>query len=204
MVLSNISFDETLGRIVLINGRSGSGKTTLLNVISGLGELTSGSICIDQVELQSLTQDERSQFRLTNMGIVYQSFNFLPGLSIYENCIIPALMLGLPNDEYDSRYHELAKSFQLDEIQSHMPTQVSGGELQRAAIVRALMNRPKLILADEPSGNLDTQNRDIIFQTFRDIVKSENVTVIMTSHDPVAKDIVDVTYSLDDGRLVHD
>ena len=203
-ILDNVCFSEDLNRCILINGRSGSGKTTLLNTISGINTPDSGTIDIDKTTVTSLSTDKRSAFRLNMMGIVYQSFNFLPGLSVYENCIIPALMLGTTKHLMNQRLAILAEKFKVSHVLDQLPMNVSGGELQRAAIVRALINSPTLVLADEPSGNLDTENRDIIFETFRSIVKQEAVLIIMTSHDPAAKDIVDQVYNLNDGHLNHE
>ena len=200
-VLNNVNFNESLKRCVLINGRSGSGKTTLLNVIAGLSPIDSGSITIQEQDITQLSLNDRSAHRLKTMGMVYQSFNFLPALSVYENCVIPALMLGTSKVEMDARVQDLAKSFRITHILNKLPASISGGELQRAAIIRALINKPKLVLADEPSGNLDTENRDIIFETFQQIVHSEDLLILMTSHDPVAKSVVDGIYELSDGCL---
>ncbi len=202
IVLKDICAEINPGEVILINGRSGSGKTTLLNLLAGLGNVDSGNILFNNKDITTLTMNERCKLRLSSFGIVYQSFNFLPSLTLKENILVPALMLGTPQKTYTERLDYLANLFSISHCLNQFLTTVSGGELQRAAIIRALINSPKVILADEPSGNLDTHQRDIIFATFNKIASLENVTIIMTSHDPHAKKNVNRILELNDGQFI--
>ena len=202
IVLKNICAEINSGEVILINGRSGSGKTTLLNLLAGLGNVDSGNILFNNKDITTLTMNQRCTLRLSSFGIVYQSFNFLPSLTLKENILVPALMLGTPKKTYTERLDYLANLFSISHCLNQFLTTVSGGELQRAAIIRALINSPKVILADEPSGNLDTHQRDIIFATFNKIASLENVTIIMTSHDPHAKKNVNRILELNDGQFI--
>ena len=161
----------------------------------------SGDIHYGETCFSALSSNDRALFRLDHMGVVYQSFNFLPSLSLKENIILPAVMAKRPHDDYLKDCHDLCEELGIADKQDAMPQMVSGGELQRATLVRALINQPDFIFADEPTGNLDTSHRDIIFDCFKRIVREKNVRVIFTSHDPKAKDIADTFIELHDGRM---
>ncbi|RAP29538.1 ATP-binding protein [Candidatus Marinamargulisbacteria bacterium SCGC AG-343-D04] len=200
-ILSNITFTIKKNSIVLISGRSGSGKTTLLHCLSGLISPQTGSIRFNSVDLCSISANERAKYRLANTGIVYQSFNFLPSLSIKENIILPAIMTNQPKTDYLNHCVQLCRELDIESTLHQLPQSVSGGELQRAALARALINNPKIIFADEPTGNLDTNNRNIIFNTFKKIRMEKNISIVFTSHDPAASTIADHTVFLDDGKI---
>ncbi len=201
-ILQNISFEIHPSSITLINGRSGSGKTTLIHCLAGLIVPQSGCIFFNSSNICEYSDDERAKYRLEQTGVVYQSFNFLPSLSIRENIHLPAILTGQTRKIYDNFCNELSEELGIINTLDQAPNSVSGGELQRAALVRALMNRPKIIFADEPSGNLDTANRDILFKMFIKIKEMRKTSIVFTSHDPEAKDIADQIIELDDGRLI--
>ncbi|RAP31854.1 peptide ABC transporter ATP-binding protein [Candidatus Marinamargulisbacteria bacterium SCGC AG-410-N11] len=200
-ILKNISFDIKKNVITLVNGRSGSGKTTLIHCLAGLILPQKGLIKIDNQEINKLSKNNRAKFRLKNIGLVYQSFNFLPSLSIEENIILPALLANQKKSDYLKKCEELTNQLGIQSIKKKMPYSVSGGELQRASLVRALINSPKIILADEPTGNLDTLNRDLIFDTFENIKKYRETNIIFTSHDPKAQKIADQIININDGLI---
>ena len=201
-ILKNISLQIPYESITLITGRSGSGKTTLIHCLAGLITPQSGNIFFNSTNLCSLSSNKRANYRLTNTGIVYQSFNFLPSLTLQENITLPAIMANQTKNQYINHCNELCLDLNIQNLQHSLPQTVSGGELQRAALVRALINHPKLILADEPTGNLDTKNRDIIFNTFSKIKQEKKISIVFTSHDPKAKEIADYVIELDDGHVV--
>ncbi|MCF7822901.1 MAG: ABC transporter ATP-binding protein [Candidatus Marinimicrobia bacterium] len=158
LVLRQIDFNMNRGEIVAVNGPSGIGKTTLLNIIGTLDEADSGQITISGKNLQKMNDDQLSQFRAENLGFVFQFHYLLPEFTALENVLIPAKILGINKIEAEARAIELLQAVGVYERRSHKPSQLSGGERQRIAVARALMNRPELVLADEPTGNLDPDN----------------------------------------------
>ena len=201
-ILKDISFDIFENSITLITGRSGSGKTTLIHCIAGLIVPQKGSINFESSDLCQMNHNKRAKYRLENTGIVYQSFNFLPSLTIEENIVLPAIMAKQPRDQYIKNCNQLCQELGIENQQNLLPQSVSGGELQRAALVRALINQPKIIFADEPTGNLDTSNRDIILNTFKKIKNEKELSIVFTSHDPIAYEIADRVVELGDGKLL--
>ena len=201
-ILSDISMEIKSSTVALISGRSGSGKTTLLHCLAGLIVPQSGSLCFESMDISKLSSNQRAAYRLKNAGVVYQSFNFLPSLSVEENILLPSIMAGYSQHVARKRCYDLCVELGIDHQRLSYPQTVSGGELQRAALVRALINEPRVILADEPTGNLDTHNRDIIFSTFKKIKQEKSVSIMFTSHDPYAKSIADQIIELDDGKIV--
>lgn len=181
-VLKGVSFDLERGESVALVGPSGCGKSTLLNILGGLDTMDSGSVRIGEVELAELDDEGMSLLRREVVGFVFQFFHLLPTLTVRENVELPSLLLGKsPRDSYE-RAMRLLDSVGLTHRAEHRPHQLSGGEMQRAAIARALINRPALVLADEPTGNLDSHNGEIILRLLKDVAQEENATIIVVTH----------------------
>ncbi|MCF7808533.1 MAG: ABC transporter ATP-binding protein [Candidatus Marinimicrobia bacterium] len=181
-VLQNISFDMDAAEIVAINGPSGIGKTTLLNIIGTLDAADSGEIRIADQDLSKLSDQNLSLFRAENLGFVFQFHYLLPEFSALENVLIPAKILGLDKSEAQDRAEELLKAVGVFERQAHKPSQLSGGERQRVAIARALMNRPQLILADEPTGNLDPENGKRLVDLIQRVREQFDQSFLIATH----------------------
>jgi ABC-type lipoprotein export system ATPase subunit len=189
------------GRFVALKGRSGSGKTTLLNCIGGLDQPTSGTVRVFEQEVANLSDRQATEWRRQRVGFVFQSFGLLPTLSAYENV---ELVLRLNNSSGQVRRNKTMKCLELVGLSKwvrHRPYELSGGQQQRVAIARAIVNQPRLILADEPTGELDSVTAQEILTLFRSIVKREGITVLMTSHDALVDDFVDETLQLRDGQI---
>lgn len=197
-VLNNISASLTSGAIHLLYGRSGSGKTTLLNCLSGVEAVDSGELTVNGKNLQQLTANERADFRLSTIGIIYQFFNLLPSLTVRENILLPAM---LQKKDQQQHLHTLAKKFEIAHLLDQWPNQISGGESQRVAICRALICQPKLILADEPTGNLDIRNRDIVMGYLNDLTQSDGLTLLIATHDHELKSYASNVWNLRGGQL---
>ncbi len=190
------------GRLTVIHGRSGSGKTTLLNMIGGLDRPTRGQVWVDGAEVSAMGEEELVRMRREKIGFVFQAFGLVPILSAAENVEVP---LRLQNTEPDARAERVAELLELVGLAGrsrHRPYELSGGEQQRVAIVRALANRPKLLIADEPTGQLDSANARTIMEVVRGLVRSEGVSAIVATHDPLLLDIADRVVELRDGRVV--
>jgi putative ABC transport system ATP-binding protein len=200
--LRGLSFKIEQGAYVALKGRSGSGKTTLLNCLSGLDDPSSGSIYVLDKDINTMTEAERTIWRSQEMGLVFQSFGLIPTLSAYENIDLMLRIAGMKAKDRHKRTHEMLALVGLEKWADHRPYEMSGGQQQRVAVARALANRPKLILADEPTGELDTTTARDILNLFRKIVEEEHVTFLMTSHDPVVDESVDRVMQLKDGMLV--
>jgi putative ABC transport system ATP-binding protein len=179
-VLKGISLSVAEGEFVAIMGASGSGKSTLLNILSSIEELTSGNVLIDG---QKTSKENEVDLRRHKSSIIYQDFNNLAYLSALENVMFPMMLAGKGIEIARSTAQELLEKVQLGHRADHIPDDLSGGEQQRVAIARALANNPKLILADEPTGNLDTHTGDTIIELFRSLVQEQNLTIIMVTHD---------------------
>ena len=190
------------GQLVALRGRSGSGKTTLLNLLGTLDRPDSGSITIEGQELSSLSDRELTCLRRHEIGFVFQSFALLPTLSAFENVELPMHIAGVPRAKRRDRARECLELVGLGRRMGHRPFELSGGEQQRVAIARALANRPSFILADEPTGELDSVTGLAIMQLFRRIVMVEGVTVIIATHDVAIDEVAHVTYELSDGRVI--
>ena len=199
--LRGLSFTIQLGTYVALKGRSGSGKTTLLNCLSGLDEPSSGHVVVLGREVTEMSEAARTQWRSQEMGLVFQSFGLIPTLSAYENIDLMLRLAGIKAKERHNRTREMLHLVGLQKWADHRPYEMSGGQQQRVAVARALANHPKLILADEPTGELDTTTAREILLLFRKIVEEQNVTFLMTSHDPVVDVYVDRVLQLKDGML---
>ncbi len=188
-------------RYVALRGRSGSGKTTLLNLIGGLDVPTQGEVFLRGQRLSGLPERRLTALRRHNYGFVFQSFALLPVLSAFENVELTLRIVGRPARERSSRAREVLEAVGLGDRMEHRPFELSGGEQQRVAIARALANRPALIIADEPTGELDSVTGVAIAQLFGRVVREEGITVVMATHDPALSQFVDETYLMEDGRL---
>ena len=181
-ILKNINLTIRQGEFVAIMGRSGSGKSTLLHILGCLDIPTSGVYRLNNIEVSSLNDKELSKVRCSQLGFVFQSFNLLPQLNVMENVEVPLLYAGVEQKERRKRCHEMLELVGLSDRVEHRPTQLSGGQMQRVAIARALVNTPVLILADEPTGNLDTATSAEIMALFLDLNRRGR-TIVMVTHD---------------------
>ena len=199
--VNGISFEVEESRLTAIVGPSGSGKSTLLNLI-GLNDCaTGGRVFIDDVDASNLSGHERRKIRLRRMGFVFQTFNLLPTLSALENVEMPIALVGASQKEQRKKASELLHAVGLDSRLSHRPKELSMGEMQRVAIARALANNPEVIVADEPTGELDSGTAKEIVALLSEINKKEKTTVIVATHDEKVVEVADKTYTIQDGRL---
>jgi len=188
------------GELTVVHGRSGSGKTTLLNMIGGLDRPTRGRVWVDGAEVSAMGEDELVRLRREKIGFVFQAFGLVPILTAAENIEVP---LRLRNEHPGTRTKRVAELLELVGLAGrarHRPYELSGGEQQRVAIVRALANRPKLLIADEPTGQLDSSNARTIMEVIRELVRSEGVSAIVATHDPLLLDVADRVVELRDGE----
>ena len=188
-------------RLIALKGRSGSGKTTLLNCIGGLDRPTSGSVHVLGRNLSELGEDELALWRRHELGFVFQSFGLLPTLSAYENVDLMLRLVDVPSKERRARTLECIELVGLTKWMHHRPHEMSGGQQQRVGIARALANHPRLLLADEPTGELDSNTARDIFKLFQDIVATEHISVLMSSHDPLVDKYADGLVLLKDGQI---
>lgn len=199
--LKGVSLDVPKGRMVALMGRSGSGKTTLLNIIGGLDLPDGGDICLEGRNLKSMSDDELTKLRRMRIGFVFQSFALLPVLSAFENVELPMHIAGIGRRERQKRAKELLDLVGLTKRMNHRPYELSGGEQQRVGIARALANNPALIIADEPTGELDSVTGLQILKLFLRIATTGGVTVVLATHDATAAEVATDTYDLVDGVL---
>jgi len=199
--LATVDLSVASGIFLAITGRSGSGKTTLLNLIGGLDRPTSGEITLAGQPLGTLSERELTELRRRDIGFVFQSFALLSTLSTFDNVALPLRIVGMTGRERDAQVRHCLALVGLAEWASHRPYQLSGGQQQRVTIARALVHEPQLILADEPTGDLDSETARRIFALFRRLVDDEDVTVVVASHDPLVEEYADLTVPLRDGRI---
>ena len=200
--VSGVTMTVADGEFVAIVGRSGSGKSTLMSLLGGLEQPTSGSIHVNGEEITRLSDHELTGYRAHDVGFVFQSYNLVPNLTAAENVMLPMEFAGRSKQERKLRARELLDVVELTgNKQSRKPGKLSGGEQQRVAIARALANTPKLILADEPAGNLDSQTSDTIVELLRTLAHSQDTTVLVVTHDEAMTKRTDRTFRLTDGRL---
>jgi len=199
--VDDISLELQPGELVLIMGPSGSGKTTLLSMLGGLLNPSSGSIEIENTSITRIKDSQLPAIRALKIGFIFQSFNLLEALTVEENILFPAQLKQNGAKNAKSRADELISLLGLEQRRSALPKTLSGGEKQRVAIARALINEPKVILADEPTGNLDSQTGQEVMMILHDIARDEGYAVIMVTHDPRIEDIADRVLWLEDGRL---
>jgi len=201
-VLEGLSAEIEPNSFNVFFGRSGSGKSTLLNLIAGLEKPNHGFIEILGKRVTDLTLDQLAEFRLCHMGIVFQFFNLLPTLSIEDNVGLTGHLKGLNASETRKRVHSALEKVGLLGESRRMPHEASGGEIQRAAIARSLVSDPDVILADEPTGNLDAKNREAVAEIFKNLVQREKKTVLMVTHDTSFESLADRVFRIENGRLV--
>jgi len=199
--LRGVNLDVEKGTLVVLRGRSGSGKTTLLNVLGGLDKATAGTVEIAGRNLALLSDEGLTQLRRQHLGFIFQAFSLLPTFSAYENVELALRLGGWPIRQRRKRVMELLALVGLADKSKHRPFELSGGEQQRVSIARALANSPSILLADEPTGDLDSVTGLSIITLFRGIVNESGVTAVVATHDPVLSDYADVTYEIVDGRL---
>ena len=198
--LDGVSFEVNKGEFISIIGASGSGKSTLLHLLGGLDYPTSGKVLIDEIDIYALKDDERTIFRRRNIGFVFQAYNLLPMLNVYENIIIP---FGLDGDAVDKKYVDsVIDILEISDQKYKMPNELSGGQQQRVAIARALVTKPSLILADEPTGNLDSKSSSQVVYLLKKINKELGNTILMITHDDAVAQAAEKTLRIEDGRLV--
>ena len=201
LAVRNVDLSIPRGRFITLVGRSGSGKTTLLNLMAGLDTPTSGTVLFEGQDISKFGERQVNDLRRRRLGIVFQSFALLPLLSAYENVELPLRISGVPGAERVSRAQEVLDMVGLGRRANHRPFELSGGEQQRVSIARAMAMRPDVLLADEPTGELDSDNAGAIFGLFREMVDREHMTVVATTHDQTLLDLADDIYRFHDGRL---
>jgi putative ABC transport system ATP-binding protein len=199
--LRGVSFEVARGELMAVKGRSGSGKTTLLNLLGGLDKPTSGHVIVDGDEVSSMSEAQLVHARRHTVAFIFQAFGLVPILSAAENVEIPLRLVRANPAERDDRVMELLELVGLAERANHRPHELSGGEQQRVAIARSLANRPKLLLADEPTGQLDSTTGHSIMATLRSVVRAEGVTAVVATHDPALLDLADRVLEIQDGRI---
>jgi len=202
MALQDVNLDIADGEFVAVTGKSGCGKSTLLHVIGGLESVTAGSIHFQGRDLRRFDDARLTQYRRDRVGIVFQSFNLMPLLTILENVALPQILRGTPSHEALRRAGDWLERVNLEHRRDHKPHQVSGGEMQRAAIARALVNQPALLLADEPTGNLDSVHASQVLELFAQLQRQERLTVVMVTHALEAAQCADRIIRMQDGRLI--
>ena len=200
-IFSDINLDILSGQFSILTGPSGSGKSTLLNLISGIEPPTSGKIIVDGIELTALSEKRRTLFRRHQVGMVFQSFNLIPTLSVSANLMLPLDLTGVSRKEAKLRVIETLDRVGLADRSNSFPEQLSGGEQQRVAITRALVHDPTLVLADEPTGNLDSDNAHQIMGIFKNLVKNEGKTLIVVTHRSDMEPLADRVFHLEDGNI---
>ncbi|MGP1616663.1 ABC transporter ATP-binding protein [Peptostreptococcus stomatis] len=197
--LSEVNFELEKGALIAIIGDSGSGKSTLLHLLAGVDKPTSGEIYIQDMDITKLGKEELTIFRRRNIGVIYQFFNLIPNISVRKNILLPLL---LDNKREDKKYFdEIIRTLGIEEKLDRFPKQLSGGEQQRVAIARSLITRPAIILADEPTGNLDRKNSEEISSLFRLVNKRFKSTIIIITHDEKVANSCDRVYKMVDGKL---
>ncbi len=200
--LRDVNLDIFAGEMVSIVGPSGSGKSTLLGLVGGLDSPSSGSVEIDGVDISNMNEDQLTTIRNEKIGFIFQFFNLIPTLTAQENVALPVQFAHKPKYRPGQRARELLEQLGLGDRMHHRPAELSGGEQQRVAIARALANDPPLLLADEPTGNLDTAAGQVVLEALRNVQREAGTTVVLVTHDPELASITDRQLTLVDGELV--
>lgn len=198
--LDDVSFSVETGEFVAILGPSGCGKSTLLHILGGVDEPTEGEVCLDGNEYTKLLEKEKDALRRQKIGMIYQAYNLVPVLNVEENIVLPVLLDG--RNVNQEKLNSLLKLLDLEEERTHLPNQLSGGQQQRTAIARAVYQDPNIILADEPTGNLDQKNTEEIVKSFQKMNHQFGLTIIMVTHDEAIARQCDRTLYMKDGKIV--
>jgi putative ABC transport system ATP-binding protein len=202
VVVKGVSLSIDNGEFVCLVGKSGSGKTTLLSLLSGLERPTSGHVELDGKDITSASEDELALFRRENVGFIFQSFNLIPTLSAWENVALPLFPVKMPADERKRRATELLERMEMGHRMDHLPSALSGGEKQRVAIARALVIHPKVLFADEPTGNLDSATEDAIMEILNRLHTQEGVAILMVTHEGELAKSADRLIRMHDGEVI--
>ncbi|MEC8339623.1 MAG: ABC transporter ATP-binding protein [Nanoarchaeota archaeon] len=200
-ILKGISFDVKKGEFVAIIGSSGSGKSTLLSIIAGLDNPSSGKVILDKEDVFSLNENQLSELRNKKIGFIFQSFFLVPSLNAYENIELPSQIAGR---EQSKKINSLLKTVGMEHRKNNYPIQLSGGEKQRIAIARALINDPEILFADEPTGNLDSKNSKQIIELLQELHKKEKKTIIVVTHEPEIAKVAQRVIEVKDGKIISD
>lgn len=199
--LKNISLEVEQNRLAVLRGRSGSGKTTLINILGALDRPTSGEVYFDGQQITGLSDLQMDKLRRSDMSFVFQSVALIPTMTAYENVEFAMRLVGMPYSERTKRAKECLIRVGLEKRMHHRPGELSGGEQQRVAIARAIAHKPKLIFADEPTAALDTPTGLAVMNLFKELVRTDGLTIVMTTHDTAMMELCDVVYTLDDGMI---
>jgi len=199
--LRGVDLDVARGEFLAVIGPSGSGKSTLFHILGGLAPPTAGEILIDGVDLRKLTESERTEMRQKKVGFVFQKYNLLPTLTARDNIAMAQSLAGISTKP--AGFDDILQLLGIKDRLDHKPRALSGGEQQRVAIARSLVNQPAILLADEPTGNLDTENSNAVLDILRDLNKRTRQTILMITHNPEAAAFADRTVSMRDGRIVN-
>jgi ABC-type lipoprotein export system ATPase subunit len=199
--INKVDLEITLGELLVVKGNSGSGKSTLLSLIAGLDHPTQGKLTVADHDLKKCNEKDLNRFRREVVGMVFQTFNLLPTLNVLENTCLPALLAGNSLSESQRKAMDLLDWLSLSSRSNHLPAQLSGGEMQRTAIARALINDPAIILADEPTGNLDSHNGQIVINLLSELNRKWDRTVIIATHSNLADSIATMKIFLKDGMI---
>jgi ABC-type lipoprotein export system ATPase subunit len=199
--VENIDLRIAQGELVVLKGNSGSGKSTLLALVGGLDQATRGTLRVANHDLQKATPQELTEYRRKVVGMIFQTFNLLPTLTVMENVCLPAFLAGRPYEDFRKKALEWLEWLNLSSRLSHYPSQLSGGEMQRAAIVRALINEPAVVLADEPTGNLDSGNGRAVIELLAELNRRFGRTILLATHSNLADHCATLRLCLKDGRL---
>lgn len=203
-VLNNISLDVYEGEFVSIVGPSGSGKSTLMNIIGALDRPTTGTYILDQTELGQVDDEQLSKFRNQKIGFVFQTFNLIPRTSALKNVEIPMMYAGVPRKERNERAKELLKIVEMEDRMNHLPNELSGGQKQRVAIARAMANNPTIILADEPTGALDSTTGRLVMDLFHELHKKQGKTIVLITHNYELALETERILTISDGKIIKD
>ncbi len=201
-VVKEVSLSIAKGEFVCLVGKSGCGKTTLLSLLSGLERPTTGTVMLDGTDVTAATEDELALFRRNNVGFIFQSFNLIPTLSAWENVALPLFPIKMTGDKRKGRATQLLETMDMGHRLDHLPAALSGGEKQRVAIARALINHPKMLFADEPTGNLDSATGDAIMDILNRLHTGEGVAILMVTHDAELAQTADRLIRMLDGEVI--
>ena len=201
--LRDLDLEIPRGASVSLMGPSGSGKTTLLNLLAGIDSPTGGSLCIGGHDIAAMSRDALAAWRAKHVGIIFQSYNLVPVLTAFENVELPLLLQPLSRNEREQRVQAALETVGLAERAGHFPRQLSGGQEQRVAIARAIVADPPLLLADEPTGDLDRASADMVLDLLDRLHRERGATVVMVTHDPAAAERAQIQFHLDKGALAH-